>query len=253
MWFLRNLFRAERNDLESLIERKLEEGVLSEHRLPFINKLNTLMDFKFYKTDESNKQFWVEETKQLKHINVYVGFKIIIFFRESSLITIVFDWKGLKELVKIFEDGPMFDDDASKRKLFITKYDLDNYLKNLDKNYEDVLRAFPEIVIHDDVIVLFKTIIPEYAIIDRYTKVKIPEGQAIPIARITIYTDPSGLISSVKIIGKHPNADNSGWFCLGDLKMIPLSVSAINQIITQIKCYKLYDCYWRPKNYKDWK
>lgn len=254
MW-LKNLFCFERINLESLIKKKLDEGKLSEHKLPFINKLNTSADFKFYKTDEKNKQFWIEEIDKLDKDSmcVYTGYKIITIFKDNSIITIVFDWIGLKELIKIFEDNPMFSDESSKRKLFIVRYDLSNYLNNLNKNYESIIAEFKDIVIQNDTIILYRKIIPTTAVVNKYNKVKIPEDCAIPIERVVIYSNPSGLISSVKIIGKHPNADKDGWFCLGELKMIPLSVNAIYNIIAQIKCYKLDDCYWRPNNYKDWK
>ena len=80
----------------------------------------------------------------------------------------------------------------------------------------------------------------------------IPENERTPITSITIFTDPNSQISSVRLNEKHPNADENGWFCLGKLKRSKITVDNINRLIELIKCYKLDDCYWRPKGYKKW-
>ena len=254
MNLLKKLFGTYKFSLKTLINEKLDEGEIIQHKLPFIDNLEKSLEFKFYKTDYKNKYFWIEAiSDKLKVKHTYTGYNLIVVFDGNVVTTIVFDWVGLKELGYIFENSNIFGKDGNfYRKLFLFKHDIETHLKSLSKNYKEVLDSFPDIAIKNDVIELQRTIIPNRAYINKNSVVEIPKESAIPITKIIIYTDPSGLISSVNIIGKHPNADKNGWFCLGNLKMIPFCVKSINTLTEQIKSYKLDDCYWKPRNYKEW-
>lgn len=253
MSFLKNFLGMGKIDLKSLIKEKLDGGELIQHRLPFVDNLMISFEFNFYKTDQLNKLFWVKSINKLNIKPTHIGYNLIVIFEGKIITTIVFDWIGLKELVNIFESCQLFNsNDNFNRKLFLLKYDINAYLKHLSRNYKEVIDVFKDLVIRNDTIDIYRTIKPDKAYINENKIVRIPEDESIPITKVTIYTDPSGLVSSVKVKGKHPNADKKGWFCLGNLKMVPFCVGSINNLIEQIKCYKLDDCYWKPNGYKKW-
>jgi len=244
---LKNFFTTNKSyTLSKYITTKVKNGVLFEHRLPFMDVIGR--NLSFYKTDISNKNEWLAFLNNKNNIDVINGYKSIIIIDDGKIITILFEWNGLYDLINLFEN---FKDETTSRKLFIAKYDIDKCLSCLSERFSEVVREFEGLVIKGEVIEIFNTITPDKAII-RNKVFTIPEDERIPIHKICIHTDPSCMVTSVRIIGKHPNADSKGWYCLGDLKFLPLNIETIYKLIEQIKCYQLQDCYWKPKNYKEW-
>lgn len=244
---LRKIFTSNKScSLSTFIHNKIKGGQLFEHRLPFMYVLGR--DISFYKTDISYKNEWLSFLNNKNDIEVINGYKSIIIIHDSSIITILFEWNGLYDLINLFEK---FKDSSTSRKLFIAKYDIDKCLGYLSERFSEVVKEFDGLVIKGETIEIYNTITPDKAVIKNKI-LKIPEDERIPITRICIYTDPSCMITSVRLHGKHPNADSNGWYCLGNLKFIPLSVESIKKLIENIKCYKLQDCYWKPKNYNEW-
>lgn len=213
-------------------------------------KIFNKFDMKFYKTDISNREYWINFVNSCDDIISHIKYRSIIFVEKEKLITILFEWSGLYDLLHFFNQR--FIDEKSKRSLFIVHYDVDRAINNLSTKITEVLKYFKDMAIVGEQLILYRKIVPDKALIKKDKLVDIPEEDRVPINRLEINTDPFGSITSVKIDSKHPNADDSGWFCLGELKSIPLSVEAINRIICQMKCYHLMDCYWRPTNYKKW-
>lgn len=247
-YILKNVFNIGKScDLSKFIERQINNGALFEHRLPFMDILDS-RNLRFYKTDKSTKKEWLEFLKDKNDLNVVSGYRSIIIISQNKISTILFEWRGLYELVRLFEK---FKDDSMKRKLFIIRYDIDKCLSYLSERFSKVVKEFEGLVIKGEKIEIFKLIVPDKAL-TKNKAVFIPEHDRLPIPKIDIYIDPSCTITSVRIYGEHPNADDNGWYCLGDLKFSPLSVESINRLIEQIKCYHLNDCYWKPKNYKEW-
>lgn len=244
---LKNFFTSSRlHNLSDFINNKMRNGLLFEHRLPFMDVLGR--NICFYKTDISYRNEWLSFLNNKTDIEVIQGYKSLIIIDDNKIIDILFEWNGLYDLINLFEK---FKDSATSRKLFIAKYDIDKCLGCLSERFSEVVKEFEGLIIKGEVIEIFNTIIPDKAII-RNKILKIPEGEIIPINKISIHTDPSCMVTSVRIQGKHPNADSNGWYCLGNLKFLPLSVDTIKKLIEQIKCYQLNDCYWKPKNYKEW-
>lgn len=236
------------SSLSSFIDRQINSGTLFEHRLPFMDILDG-RNLIFYKTDISMKQRWTEFLSQTNDdIKKIIAYKSIIIIDQNKIITILFEWSGLHDLLNLFEK---FKDDSMKRKLFILRYDVDRCLSYLSKTFSEVVDKFEGLVIKGEKIEIFKTVIPDKAVTENRI-VSIPDKDRIPIDKIDIYIDPSCSITSVRLYGSHPNADSNGWYCLGELKFSPLSVDSINKLLEHIKCYQLKDCYWKPQNYKEW-
>jgi len=234
-------------DLTNYIEKQMSNGILFEHRLSFMDLLDS-RNLKFYKTDMSRKKNWLNFLNNKDDIEIIKGYKSIIIIDKNKIITILFDWSGLYELVRLFEN---IADDSMKRKLFIVKYDVEKCLSHLSKKFSEVISKFKGIVINGESLEIFNIIIPDKAIIINKV-ISIPKQDRIPINKIDIYVDPSCAITSVRLYGQHLNSDSNGWYCLGNLKFSPLSIDTINRLIEQIKCYQLQDCYWKPKNFKEW-
>lgn len=232
---------------DTLIRNYLDEGKIIEHRLAFIESVG---HFKFYKSKTINRLKIIEDTKKLKDESLFIGYNIIIKFEKSLTICIVFNWKGLKELISILEKSK--NDETYQRKLFIAKYDIEKYLEGLSVRYDEILTYYnSKIVIKNDMLILYDSIIPNKCTYQNKV-FEIPIRERIEITKLDIYIDLSCSISAVNINARHPNADKKGWFCLGSLKMIPCTVQNIENIISQIKIYKLDDSYWKPKNYYNW-
>lgn len=235
-------------DLLSFIQKQVDNGNLFEHRLPFMDILDS-RNLIFYKTDMYMKNKWLGFlTHADDEDEIIRAYKSIIIIHQNKIITILFEWDGLYDLVHLFE---RFKDDSMNRKLFIVKYDIDKCMSYLSKRFSEVVDGVEGLVIKGEKIEIYNTIIPDKALIKNKVMI-IPPKDRTNIEKIDIYVDPSCAITSVRLYGSHPNADNNGWYCLGDLKFLPLSVESINSLIEQIKCYQLRDCYWKPKNYKEW-
>lgn len=234
-------------DLSNFIKKQIDNGLLFEHRLPFMDILDS-RNLIFYKTDISTKTMWINFTNNLSDMEVIKCYRSIIIIDQNKIITVLFEWSGLYDLVHLFEK---FKDSGMSRKLFIVKYDIDKCLSYLSEKFSEVVSEFDGLVVTGEKIELFNRIIPDKAVL-KHKLVEIPIEDRIPIEKIDIYIDPSCTITSVRLYNKHPNADPNGWYCLGDIKFSPLCVDSINRLIEQIKCYHLNDCYWKPKNYKEW-
>jgi len=247
-YILKDIFGIGKSyDLLGFIKKQVDNGNLFEHRLPFMDILDN-RNLIFYKTDMSIKHKWLDFLTNVNSDDEIIrAYKSIIIIHQNKIITILFEWDGLYDLVHLFEK---FKDASMKRKLFIVRYDIDKCLSYLSERFSEVVDSFKGLVIKGEKIEIYNSIIPDKALMRNI--VCIPQKDRIPIEKIDIYVDPSCAITSVRLYGKHPNADNSGWYCLGDLKFLPLSVESINTLVEQIKCYQLRDCYWKPKNYKNW-
>lgn len=248
-YILKNVFNIGKScDLPHFIQKEIKRGMLFEHRLPFMDILDS-RNLSFYKTDISEKSAWLNFIAQLNNdIEVINAHKSIIIIDQNKIITILFEWSGLYDLLHLFEK---FKDASMSRKLFIVGYDIEKCLSYLSERFSEVVNHFDGMVIKGEKIEIFNRIIPDKAL-TKTKVVTIPQCDRIPIEKLDIYIDPSCAITSVRLYGEHPNADSNGWYCLGDLKFSPLSVETINKLIEQIKCYQLKDCYWKPKNYKEW-
>jgi len=247
-YILKNIFNIGKScDLSKFIEKQINNGALFEHRLPFMDILDS-RNLRFYKTDNSTKKEWLEFFRDNHDLEIINGYKSIIIIDQNKISTILFEWSGLYELVRLFEK---IKDDSVKRKLFIVRYDIDKCLSYLSERFLEVVKNFKGLVIKGEKVEIYNTIKPDKALI-KNNVVSIPKYDRLPIEKVDIYIDPSCTITSVRLHGEHPNADNNGWYCLGNLKFSPLSVASINKLIEQIKCYHLNDCYWKPKNYKEW-
>jgi hypothetical protein len=244
---IKSIFNIGKLDLSNIIENQINSGLLFEHRITFMD----ILDYKlnFYKTDISRKNYWVNllSSNDIPY-EVKVGYKSIIMIGEDRIITILFEWIGLYDFVNVFE---RFKDQNLKRKLFLVKCEIKKCLNHLSEQFSSVLSHFDNIAVDKDKIEFHKSIIPDKAYIGNIL-VNIPEEDRTEINKIEIFVDSSGLITSVRLNGLHPNADNNGWYCLGSLKFSPLTVDNIYKLIENIKCFHLSDCYWKPENYKKW-
>jgi len=231
-----------------MVEKRIRQGILTEHKLPFMKVLN-ISGLKFYKTNISNKSTWVESLESLKNVGVWVGYGSLIVVENEKITVILLKWNGLYEVLSFIEK--FFKNENLKRKIFLARYSVKRCLLGLSESFSNITRNFKDVAINGDYIELFRRITPDKAIVAGNELLKIPLEDRIPIDKLEIYMDHSGSLTSVRIKGKHPNADECGWYCLGELKFRPLSTETINKLIACIKCYQLNDCYWKP-DYSQW-
>jgi len=236
--------------LKNIINRKVRECELFKYHIPFMMQLvNNYNNLRFYKTDEAHKKFWIDIISKETNKTICINRDSIIIIGDE-IDVILFRWNGLYDVVDIFNKG--LDNTQLQRNIFLIRYDIKKYLSTLSDSYSKLIKTFPNIVINNDNVDIYEKIEPNNALLKGGKLVSIPIEKRLPITKITIYSDPSSSITSVKLNGKHPNADSNGWFCLGKLKKSPLDIDTIYKLIELVKCYKLDDCYWRPYGYKKW-
>lgn len=252
MNILKNILGWGNNEsLKNIITKKAKGGELFQHHIPFMMSLVTNNNsLKFYKTDETNRNYWIDIINRQFKKTPCINRNSIIIVNDNIIDVILFRWSGLYNVVDLFSNR--IDNDKTKRNLFLVRYDIEKYLSSLSDNFETLIRTFSTIVIKNDNIEMYKKIVPDKALLKKGKLVSIPVSKRIPITKITIFSDPSACVTSVRLKEKHPNADLDGWFCLGKLKRLPLNVDTIYKLMELIKCYKLDDCYWRPGSYKEW-
>jgi hypothetical protein len=219
---------------------------LVEHKIVHLDKLigsrtKSHIPYAVYKTDLSVKNQLLKLYDPGKTI---INDQSIIFLGSKSVLMILFNWSGLHELVDFIEKNLLKIN--NERKVRLIKYDIDRCLTNLSKNFKDIIKSFPDMIIKNDCLELVNPLIPD-KILSQNKLNDIPIEKQIKIVKLSIYTDHNGFITSVRLKGKHPNANPEGWYCLGTLKLMPLTHETINLLLSQIKVYKLDDCYWKPE------
>lgn len=236
------------DDLVTLIKHSSKIGTLIEHKVLYIDRLigkrtKSYIPYQIYKADLNIKKNMIntKNARRYNNCDIIVGCKSMLIF--------LYNWSGLYDVADFIQEHLLKTID-SKRKVKLVKYDIERSLTSLSNTFKEVITKIPNIIIHGDKLELAGDICPNMMLY-KGTMINIPDKYKITISKISIYTDPSGYITSVYLKGKHPNANSDGWYCLGELKLMQLSVEAINTLISQIKIYKLDDCYWKPQWLKE--
>ena len=76
----------------------------------------------------------------------------------------------------------------------------------------------------------------------------IPKMHRLTYNDIELTINPMNQIISLKLDNKHPNCDESNYYCLGLSKFKLIDLETIQDLINRIKIWRLDDCYWIP----DW-
>lgn len=208
--------------------------------------------FQIWKCDETQKssvESILKQADKVKNVIVYQNNNCIILLENSKINIILFDWSGLEDIVHFFETSDInknFNDNFRK-KLEIIKYEIDSCLIIQSKRFKDIVNKYSNMIIKNCGCVLYKTIIPDLLYDGSQILKSIPGDKTIPINKIEIYTDPYLYITAIRINDKHPNADSMNWFCLGDLKLLPLNIENIERILNKIKIWNINDSYWVPE------
>jgi hypothetical protein len=247
-----DLFKEKSVDkkIDNFIKIKIDSYQLVYHHLQFMGGLvNNKDSLKFYKTNKDNKSEWINFIKNIDCNYYNYTDNSIVIIHGGIIIVILFNWCGLYDVLNIFKNCSNMTESKS-RIITITEFDIKQSLNRLSSSIYSIMKEF-DTILRDGDIELSVKIYPKKAIFKNKI-IDVPIDNLKPINKIFIYTDPQGYISSLRIDEKHPNADDKGWYCMGDLKRISLSVDNIKTIINNIEYYRLDDCYWRPPGFKKW-
>lgn len=250
MGFFSILFKRDKNEeIDNFINNRIKRCQLARHHLQFMMALvDNKSILNFYKTNEDNKEEWQEFISSLNCDYSLIKKNTIIIINDGIVNVILFNWSGLYDVVDAFKTDEM--SETRKRNLFIVKFGIKQSLARFTEGFYSVLKDF-NVVLKNDDIELYEDIIPDKALYKNKI-VDIPQDSHILISKLIIYADPQGCVTSMRLDKKHPNADEKGWYCMGDLKSVILSTNNMNTLISNIKCYRLDDCYWRPTGFRKW-
>jgi hypothetical protein len=126
--------------------------------------------------------------------------------------------------------------------------EIGRYSGNMIKTKKEIFEKFPNTEINPMGVVLNINVEPFY-----YVSGNPPRIRELPhkyrkniITKIELNTNPFGDLCSAKIDNYHPNADDRGKFCLGNLRFQPLSITLIESLIKTLSIYNLTNCYSIP-------
>lgn len=228
-----------RKELPNIIRKIIKKRILFELKMPhFLESITKKISF--YKT---NNLEYLNEF----NINKFYTFKgnnCIILYEKEDIYVIVSEWKGFEEFINFFKEKFKNNKDLNAR-LNIIEYEIKRCLNTLNNNFNKLLIKFPDMIIRNMGVEIEMNIIVDNVLTSRNIIKNIPKEKRLKIDKINIYTDPNGYITSVKINGIHPNADKDGWFCLGDLKYLPLTKESIDLLKSRLEIANLLDCYWK--------
>ena len=230
-------------DIERTIKSLVDKNILFEQRLPFIPKLLPI-EMKLYKTTthHKNKILSLFKDFDLHHIKE----NSILILGSVKLFYIVFDWLGLLDLKDSINNiNFVTNNEKIKNNLDIIDYEIKRCISMLNASTRNVIKNFSNCSIQNSGITMYEKIVPEMVVNYNNICKKITSKPINEINKIEFFTDPSGNITNVQIDNKHPNADENGWYCLGDLKFSHLETESINKILDSIKIYNFKDSYWK--------
>lgn len=230
-------------NLLNFIKSCENNNFIVEHKLYYIRNLFKNGDnVKVYKTDSlktiSKMSF------KLKKIE---SSDFLIFLINKNLYIIVEKWESLKPVITFLFENFMDKEDYFKAEM--AKIEVDTCLKYNKNCLDDICKHYTDFAIKNNCLEIFQKIVPDRVFYKKNTYA-LPAKNSKKIDKLEIYTDPAGTITSVRINSEHPNSDKNGWFCLGTLKNLKLNKDGIDQLISNIKCYKLDDCYWKIETVK---
>jgi len=230
--------------LNSYLSKSTINGYFIKQDLPYITRFIG-DNVKFYTTDVVNKRDILNNIKRFG-LTYKSNDNSLSIIDGDILYIILFEWIGLKEVLPIIQS--MFDNNTTDgiKKSNMIKMNIDRSLLNSTDEFSEIIRKFKNVKVTEKSIELYDLgLEPTKAISDNII-VDIPNPKEYIINNIKVFTDPMGCIVAVKLDNLHPNADNLGWFCLGELKLMKLNLTSFDKLLNKIKIFNLRDCYWIP-------
>jgi len=198
-----------------------------------------IKDIIFFKTKKINLSYlnFIDQYK------IFSGGNCNIYFSKNIIYTIITEWSGLTEFIKYFKDKFKNNPDINT-KILILEHEINRCLTTIKDTRTKLFEFYPDLI-EKDMGIEIRTNIKTKYFVEKDKIYSIPTNKMITINKLNIYTDSNGYITSVKLDSKHPNADDNGWYCLGKLKYLPLSVESVELLKSKIEAINLDDCYWK--------
>lgn len=237
---------------------KSPERIVREY---FLKKLNVKRHYYLsYEGEGSVEIFLTNSSNIIDLLNLVKNKKKVIYGHEDNLGENYICIYNKKEYIFIISNSEVLNvvkNIVSKSNMFkrgtINKiiYDIekeDNYC-----NLTEIKNKFDSIIVDKNKLILNLDIIPEKVITNQNKLYLLPIEfkRKNVIKRLEFEIDNFNKIISLKIDNYHPNSDDNGFYCLGNLRFENLNLLNICSIIDSIKVWNLISCYNIPVNLLD--
>ncbi|MCK5017178.1 MAG: hypothetical protein KAS32_08905, partial [Candidatus Peribacteraceae bacterium] len=214
-------------------------------RTPFIDTaLKGFLEIQLYNADRA----FLNELKPLiekYNIRHQERNNATLLIGNKNIYSILYSPEGMVETIDAIYQTTDKDDTELREQLTTVRFQMQGCSNRLCTPFQEIAQELP-VVLMSNCIELHQIITPDKFVLNGNIS-EIPKDNREPVNKLTIYSNPEGELLSVNIRGFHPNSDNLGWYCLGDLKFKMLTKDLIYKLIDEIKYYRLDDCYHMPK------
>lgn len=201
-------------------------------------------EFEVFVVDENTYNLIKDKILQFKSISS--DFKSgIISKSDNKILIITFDDNKIENLIKIlYEHGKITLSEYNK-----IIYDVYKFLSTSYSDIVEIKNEYKNTIINKNGITIIHPITP-YKFLYKNKIFEIPIEDRSKITSFEFIVNNENKILSLKIDGKHPNADKNNEFCLGDLKFLDLKLKSITAIITTTSIYNMNNSYYMPNSIK---
>ncbi|MCK5021128.1 MAG: hypothetical protein KAS32_29225 [Candidatus Peribacteraceae bacterium] len=236
--------RTQDEVIEKFININLKNKTVTRFRMPFIDSaLKGFLEIQFFNADRafSNTLKSLIEKHNIRHQQ---RFNTTLLIGNKNIYSILYSPEGMVETVNALYHITDKNDEELREQLTTVRFQLQGCSNRLCTPFQEIAQDLP-VVLMDNCIELHQNIIPD-KFVHNGNLSEILEGNRITINKLTIYSNPDGELLSVRTQGFHPNSDDNGWYCLGELKFKRLTKDLIYKLIDELKYYRLDDCYYMP-------